>query len=459
MKISFLCPSISRTSGGIFEIEQQLALSLAKLPETTVKIFGPADEHTQADLPSWLPLQPQFFRYRGPNSFCYSAGLRKAFLLEQSDLTHLHALWMYNSILINQWRRQWKKPCLITAHGMLEPWAVKNSAWKKRLALFLYERQNLNGAACIQVNSEAESRSVRDFGLKNPICIIPNGIDVPEVGHAGANAIPHPVPLSGRGGEGAETGSAPWSAMIEPGRKVLLYLGRIHPKKGLVNLLRAWKQTLSSQPSTNGWLLAIAGWDQGGHETELKRLATELGIAWRDTREHSTFNIQHSTPSDFTMQSASPLRLDRGEGRGEVSNSSAIRHPPSSLLFLGPQFNEAKAACYRDCDAFILPSFSEGLPMVVLEAWANAKPVLMTPECNLPEGFAANAAIRIEPNAESIAQGLHQLFRLPSSDLLALGNNGRQLVAARFTWPKVAIEMRSVYDWMMGGGPKPGCVV
>ena len=96
--------------------------------------------------------------------------------------------------------------------------------------------------------------------------------------------------------------------------------------------------------------------------------------------------------------------------------------------------------------------------MVILEAWAYGKPVLMTPECNLPEGFAANAAIRIEPGVESIALGLSVLFQAPSSELRTLGDNGRALVAARFTWPTIAAEMKLVYDWILGRGSRPECV-
>src|SRR4030095_3065150 len=119
-------------------------------------------------------------------------------------------------------------------------------------------------------------------------------------------------------------------------------------KKGLVNLLRAWAKVARSQssdfcPPSSDWVLALAGWDQGGHEAELKQLATELGIPWADVRE-----------------------------RGKGGAISAFSFQNFSILFLGPQFNEAKAACYAACDAFILPSFSEGLPMVVLEAWAYA---------------------------------------------------------------------------------------
>ena len=196
-------------------------------------------------------------------------------------------------------------------------------------------------------------------------------------------------------------------------------------------MLKAWaavQRTAGGGPRTKEWILAIAGWDQGGHELELKRLATELGIGWGDVRT------------------------------GGTTGQRSVVSGQWSVVFLGPQFGEAKAACYRNCDAFILPSFSEGLPMVILEAWAYGKPVLMTPQCNLPEGFTANAAIQIDPNAESMAQGLHTLFQSSISDLQSTGSRGRALVAGRFAWPRIATEMKSVYEWVLGGGAKPECV-
>jgi glycosyltransferase involved in cell wall biosynthesis len=240
----------------------------------------------------------------------------------------------------------------------------------------------LRGAACLRALSEAEAQSIRSYGLRNPICVIPNGVDLPDLRES--NAKTH-----------------------SQSRKTLLYLGRLHPKKNISNLIRAWNETFNSQPgSGDRWDLAIAGWDQGGYESELKRIAAG-----------------------------------------------------TSVVFLGPQFGADKSECYRTCDAFILPSLSEGLPMTVLEAWAHAKPVLMTPECNLQEGFEANAALRIGTTPEEIAAGLKVLREMSDNDRIQMGNRGRALVATRFSWPRIGEQMRAVYDWVLGAGGVPESVI
>jgi poly(glycerol-phosphate) alpha-glucosyltransferase len=194
------------------------------------------------------------------------------------------------------------------------------------------------------------------------------------------------------------------------GRQVLLYLGRLHPKKGLTPLLLAWKKVREEHPAqAASWVLAIAGWDQGGHESQLRRLGDEIGLG-------------------------------------------------DAIVFPGPQFGEAREGCYRGCAAFVLPSLSEGLPMVVLEAWSHGKPVLMTPECNLPEGFNADAAIEIEPTPEAIAPGLVRMLEMSGNERLAMGGRGLALVKERFVWQKVAGQMRAVHDWMLGGGDCPESV-
>jgi poly(glycerol-phosphate) alpha-glucosyltransferase len=96
--------------------------------------------------------------------------------------------------------------------------------------------------------------------------------------------------------------------------------------------------------------------------------------------------------------------------------------------------------------------------MVVLEAWAYAKPVLMTPECNLPEGFAANAANAIGTDAPGIARGLAEFLPAQSAALAELGANGQRLIATKFTWEAVAAETKAVYEALLGGGSLPACV-
>jgi poly(glycerol-phosphate) alpha-glucosyltransferase len=122
-------------------------------------------------------------------------------------------------------------------------------------------------------------------------------------------------------------------------------------------------------------------------------------------------------------------------------------------------YGSNKEEAFSHADAFALPSHSEGLPMAVLEAWSHRLPVLMTPECNIPEGFEAGAALRVGPDMSSIAQGLRQLAATSQEERAAMGEQGRALVENQFTWPRVAQQMHRVYRWMLGEAEKPNCVL
>jgi len=388
--------SVSRANGGIFEAERRLQQTLHLEMGLDIQVIGLRDEQTDADLSAWSPLQPRTFASRGPRSFGFAPGFVAGLNEAQADLAYSAGLWRYPSLATLKWKRQSDRPLMVAPHGMLDAWALRNSGMKKRIAGWLFQDAQLQAASCLRALCSSEAASIRAYGLKNPICIIPNGIDLPPA-HRTSNEPPPP---------------------FSDGRKMLLYLGRLHPKKGLPQLLKAWRQVLGNQ--NQEWVLALAGWDQGGHEAELKRLATELGLSWTE---------------------ASPQGKDH-----------------ASLFFLGPKFGTAKAELYAQCHGFILPSLSEGLPMVVLEAWAYGKPVLMTPECNLPDGFAAQAAVRVNPTVEGLAEGLTLFFAVSDEERQTMGNNGLALVKDRFSWPKIASEMKSVYTWMLNGGTPPDCV-
>jgi poly(glycerol-phosphate) alpha-glucosyltransferase len=408
MKECFITASVSRSAGGLQQGIRGLARSSVS-PEQAIHVLGTRDQHTDADIASWKPVPVDVFQVFGPERFSFAPGLARKLKELDPEILQLHGLWRYPSIVTTRWHRRTGRPYIVHPHGMLDSWAVRNAHWKKTLASLFYERGMLRNAACIRALCKSEAESIRKYGCSNPICIIPNGMDLSEV----------------KNGK-LEIGNPPWAGLVEPGRNILLYLGRIHPKKGLANLLRAWSQTQGGG-SKKQWVLALAGWDEAGHEQELKQLATELGLAWTDIRSRLP------TPNSQLPTSC-------------------------SVLFLGPQFSDAKTACYANCDAFILPSFSEGLPMVILEAWSHGKPAVMTPECNLPEGFSADAGVRISADLEGISDGLDRLFAMSAAELNKMGQNGLRLTAQKFNWKTIALQLHSVCNWVVKGGARPDCV-
>ena len=401
-----LLESVSRSDGGIFEAECALQRELSMGQRVQVDVLGMEDRFSSEDASRWLPLKPKAVKVKGPGAFGYSPDLLPA-LNPKADLLYAATLWKYPSWAALQWAERTGKPMMVAPHGSLDAWALRNAAWKKRIAAALFKNRQLNKAACLRALCQSEADAFRAYGLTNPIAIIPNGVEIPE----GDLKKPEAGNLK------PETG----------GRKTLLFLGRIHPKKGLPNLIRALKKALDARRSTLDspkWQLVIAGWDQGGHEAELIQLCEELKL--------------------------------KVEGR---RSSVEGQQSEAEVVFWGAAFGKEKEELLRSADAFVLPSFSEGLPMSVLEAWSYGLPVVMTPECNLPEGFAADAAIRIETSAESIAEGLSTLFSMNDADLMTMGAKGRGLVEERFTWKSVAAQMREVYDWMLGGGVAPSSVI
>jgi poly(glycerol-phosphate) alpha-glucosyltransferase len=118
-----------------------------------------------------------------------------------------------------------------------------------------------------------------------------------------------------------------------------------------------------------------------------------------------------------------------------------------SVVFAGPAFGNKKAELMRRASVFVLPSFSEGLPMAVLEAWSYGLPVLMTDECHLREGFDANAAVRATPHPASLTAGLTKLLiDMDAAARSDMGERGRALVQRKFTWPRIGEDMVAVYQ-------------
>ena len=305
--------------------------------------------------------------------------------------------------------RKLVRPYIVNPHGMLDPGPSRTRGGRRGLPHSSTKTHTCVMRPASERSAKSEARSIRAYGLPNPICVIPNGIDLPPVVDGPELRVDGPLSRTKKGAKGAAVSGA------NPSQEGLgeSDSGRCRGARG----------------KADEWILAIAGWDQGGHEGELKRLASELGIKWAEIRSQ----------------------------KSEVSYPTAAPRSPISVAFLGPQFGEDKAACYRGCDAFILPSFSEGLPMTVLEAWSYGKAVLMTPECNLPKVllsvrlFASQLTCRPFRKHSSICCS-------PSSTLHSMGDKGHALVASRFAWPEIGQEVRAVCEWVLGRGPKPDSV-
>jgi len=377
-RLFVLTNSISRMNGGIFDAMRNLTIAIAAEKRYLPVVFSAQDIYTKADEPLWGDIATRTFAVRGPRIFGYVPELANALKSGHADILHVHGIWMYPSVVALRLSRE-NRPYVVSPHGLLKPSALRNSRWKKRAAALLYEDEHLRRAACLHALNAAEAEAMREYGLKNPICVIPNGTTLPE-------CRPHREP---------------------PKSRTILYLGRLHSLKGLRNLIEAWGTV---RKEAADWRLTLAGWNQNHHRAELERLADQLEVR-------------------------------------------------SSIDFLGPQFGDDKDRCFSSASAFILPSKSEGLPVSVLEAWSRELPVLMTRECNLPEGVAAGAAIMMEPETNSIAAALRRLFALTDADREAMGRNGRRLVEERFQWQRIGETMTQVYDWILGHEPRPDCVL
>lgn len=386
LRIAQLSRTPSRRDGGIFFALAGLLPALARSSEGSLSLaaFGARDPESDVDRAQWSPVATRTPSAWPPASFAYAPGLVPAVRAFAPDLLHVHGLWSYASAACLAIARRDRKPYVVSPHGMLDPGALRFSRWKKQIASSLFQREHLARAAVLHALSSAEARGIRAAGYTGPVVVLPNGVNLPALVSGNTEAA---TPASDR-------------------PRTLLFIGRIHPKKGLTALVDAWIPFSARGAAGANWRLVIAGWNEVAHEEML---------------------------------------------RAKV----AVAHADDRVVFAGPLWGEAKNAALRAADAFVLPSQSEGLPMSVLEAWAMGKPALITPACNLPEGIAAGAALAITPDSGGIFHGLERLARLSEADLRAMGNSAHQLVEARFAWPAIAANMVRLYESVARGQPPP----
>lgn len=325
------------------------------------------------------------------------------------DLVHLHGIW--SPALARRWWHWHKmgKPCMVTTHGMLEPWALAHKRWKKQVAWHTYQKQILNRVGLLHATSEREAKNLRALGLKPPIAMIPWGIEVAEEGRdqktedqcSGESATAagfHPTIHNPR-----STIHDPQSAIQDPSRTAL-FVGRIYPVKGLPLLVKAWAQV---RPA--GWKMKIVGPDEAGHLAEVEALVQQAGL-------------------------------------DEV------------FEFAGPLSGTALEQAYNDADLYIQPSHTENFGMAIAEAMAHRLPVITTHGAPWKLLEDESCGWWVPVSVDGIAAALDDATRRSPEELAAMGERGRAVVVERFSWDKIAADMIACYEWVLGRGAKPDCV-
>ena len=315
---------------------------------------------------SW-PDVDQFVR-SGPTKAFFARGLRPLARRLCRDknggmVVHGHGFYVFPNAVFGACARRAGVPLVYHPHGMFEPWILGRSRGKKRLAHWLFEDANFKSARLWRALTAKEADQIRGQGLSAPIVVLPNGIDLDEFQPAGRK--------------------------VETGERTLLFLGRLHPKKGIELLLSAWAQL---EQARKGWVLCLAGPDEGGYAGKIKALIERAGLG-------------------------------------------------SSVSLPGTLVGKQKLEALQSADGFVLTSFSEGLPMAVLESMACGVPVLISHECNLPEVVEAGAGWACGAEIDAVRSALRELLAAGDAERLQRGAAGRKLVESRFKWSVIADEL------------------
>jgi len=382
LRILHVAGSLSRQGIGVSTVVWGLARAQERAG-CRVSLVCIDDPYLNEDVPDGFRASVHAFRESPPRFWLYSRelGKRIADLVDDVDVVHSHGLWLYPGVAAGRAARRRGRPYVVAPQGMLEPWALRRSRLKKCLAWHAFEHGNLAGAACLQATASEEYGHIRGLGQQNPVAIVPNAVEPSEF-----------LPLPS-----AEAVDRRWGQWHD--NRVMLFLSRLHPKKGLMNLVTAFGRVLDV---AEDWRLVIAGPDQLGHRAQVEKQVRALGLEERTT-------------------------------------------------FVGPVFGEEKRLLMARADLFVLPTYSENFGIAVAESLLCGVPVITTKGTPWRDLAEHRCGWWVNIGTEPLAEALDEAFRLSDRQLAAMGVRGQQLVFQKYTWTRVAAQMINVYEWVLGG--------
>lgn len=296
--------------------------------------------------------------------------------IKDYEIFHSNGLWMFPNVTPLKLAAKQRKKCVISPRGTVNEVALKYSKIKKFLFYNFFQKKVLKNADLIHVTSEIEYNDVRKFGLNQPVAIVPNGVDIPKIRYKKHKTI-----------------------------FKLIYLGRIHPKKGLENTIKAWVTVEKFFPN---WTFEIAGRGEKNYEDKIKKIISDAKL--------------------------------------------------KSIKYIGPLYGSVKIKFIQTADVLIMPSYNENFGMVAAEALSNNTPVICGKNTPWKGVTVKNCGWHIENDPYTLENTFIKIFKMSKSDLLDKGKKGRLWMKKEYSWQQVAKKMIQSYEWLISKKNKPDWV-
>lgn len=358
-------PTIDENSGGLGGYMQLITRDLGKFVEFHVLTHHSSNERKLENCTihymsnGWLPWNSTKSEFL---QLLYDI---------KPDVYHSNSCWVPLTALTAVWAKNAGFKVVYTPHGMLEPWALNNNKYKKQIASFLFQRKGIEVSDLVHATADTEKNNLLNLNWNKNICIVPNCVQIDEI----------------------ELKTS-WSR-----NKNILFLSRVHPKKGINFLIEAVAQLKNEFV---GYTFTIAGPGEESYIQELKTLAKKNGV------------------SDM-------------------------------FEFVGSVFGNAKWPLYRRADLFVLPTYSENFGIVIPEALASGTPVITTFGTPWVELNELNCGWCVEIGTLPLVDALKKYLLCSDSDLEQMGRRGRKLVEDKYASDSVARQFVTMYEKLIGG--------
>lgn len=372
MNICIFTADIDKTSGGPSRSVPILSKGIA---ENLCSVTLMAGESKHMNYHMIEESEVKFIKF---NRNCSAEELERILLNGHYNLVHAQGIWLpiYNKMA--KILRKHGIPYVMTPRGALEPWCLEQKKWKKKIAMWLYQKKDLQKAAAILTTANMEAQHLRELGIKTPLAVIPNGIDVTEYLCRPADCL---------------------SSV----KKQIVFLSRIHQKKGIEILINVWEKIRFDFPD---WNVVIAGNGEEEYIQQLKSMITSKKLQ-------------------------------------------------DCVEIIPPVFGKDKHKLYCESSLFVLPTYSENFGMVVAEALACGVPVVTTNGTPWQELNDEKIGWCVDLSEENIENAIRDALSLPAEELFAMGQKGSKHINNNYLYTSVAKKNLELYKWILEGGDMP----